>query len=490
MDPRTWFQDFTPFFLYLLFIVTIGPLLFGYHLAELNAPSKVLTCGKASLTGLKDSGLPQCIPMNPTQLGLVQSIFTLGGLIGALSISGISAGQGRRRAMQYSTISFIAGPIFESLAPNIAVLTIGRFISGLGAGASVVVVPIYVSEISPPAERGFFGAFTQVMVNVGIFLTQLLGYFFSYGQMWRLILGIGGAIGVGLALGLFTVVESPKLLATTGRTKQARDILQKIRGKQFNTEEEFASWGVETSVQDAEGEEERLLNDTPHSPVASLNQKNKNAVGLLQVMQDPHYRKAVFVVMLVMVAQQLTGINSIIMYGVALLARLLQSNSALLNLFVSAMNILVTIACAPLVDKLGRKTCLIGSISGMGISSLLLAFAIQKSIPILSAVAVLLFVASFAFGLGPVPFILASELVGPEAVNATQSWALGTNWISTFLVAQFFPMINAWLGGGIVYLGFAVIAAVFATAVAVFVPETKGKRDADEVWGRISERHD
>jgi MFS family permease len=171
------------------------------------------------------------------------------------------------------------------------------------------------------------------------------------------------------------------------------------------------------------------------------------------------------------------------MYGVSLLSDLLQSNSALLNLVVSALNIVVTAGCAPLIDKLGRKTCLLNSIAGMGISSLLLAVGIIRSVPILSAVAVLLFVSSFGLGLGPVPFILSSELVGPEAVGATQSLALAANWIATFVVAQFFPLASEKLHGK-VYFIFAGLAAFFWMFTAWFVPETKGKKTIDEVWGR------
>lgn len=171
------------------------------------------------------------------------------------------------------------------------------------------------------------------------------------------------------------------------------------------------------------------------------------------------------------------------MYGVSLLAGLLQSNSALLNLAVSALNIIVTAGCAPLVDKLGRKTCLLNSLAGMGISALLLAIGIIKSVPILSAVAVLLFVSSFGIGLGPVPFILSSELVGPEAVGATQSIALGSNWIATFIVAQFFPLASERLHGK-VYFIFAALSAFFFAFISWYVPETKGKKNHDEVWGR------
>jgi MFS family permease len=465
--------------------------------AELNTPQDVITCKRKSLLGPEavNPTLPQCIPMTEAELGLVSSIFTLGGFIGALGAGPISATRGRVLAMRLSAIFFTLGPVLEALAPSIAVLSIGRFLSGLGAGASVVVVPIYVSEVAPPAERGFFGSFTQVMVNLGIFVTQLLGYFLSYGQMWRIVLAVGGGIGLTLGLGLFTICESPKWLATHGgKGRKARDILQKIRGQKFDIDDEFSSWGVDASyedIDDIDGEEAGLLgNADPSSPPVPQSKSKHEVVGMLEAATHPLYRKAVFAVIMVMIAQQLTGINSIIMYGVHLLSDLLASNSAILNLAVSALNIIVTILCAPLIDHLGRKSCLLASISGMGIASLLLAFGIQNSIPILSGVAVLLFVGSFGVGLGPIPFILAAELVGPEAVNATQSWALGANWISTFIVAQFFPMVNNALGSGVVYFLFAGIALFFAIFVGVYVPESKGKRNADEVWGRTSERID
>lgn len=177
------------------------------------------------------------------------------------------------------------------------------------------------------------------------------------------------------------------------------------------------------------------------------------------------------------------------MYGVNLLSDLLESNSALLNLGVSALNIIVTLAGAPLVDKLGRKTCLLNSLTFMGIAALLLGIGITRKIAVLSAVSVALFVCGFGLGLGPIPFILSSELVGQEAVGATQSWALASNWIGTFLVAQFFPIAKDALGGK-VYFIFAGIAVFFWLFIAWYVPETKGKKTADEVWGRDHPRED
>src|ERR1700761_3031446 len=150
-------------------------------------------------------------------------------------------------------------------------------------------------------------------------------------------------------------------------------------------------------------EEARLLGGEEATAFGASPPKEKNqTIGMFEAMAIPKYRKAVICVIVIMMAQQLTGINSIIMYGVSLLANLLESNSAILNLGVSLLNIIVTIVCAPLVDKLGRKFCLLVSICGMGSSAVLLAFGIRYSISLLSAIAVLFFVGSFGFGLGPI----------------------------------------------------------------------------------------
>lgn len=245
MDPRAWARDLTGYFLLVLFTATLGPLLFGFHLAELNAPEDVIRCKKKALEASANPSLPQCMPMDPSQWGLVSSILTLGGLIGALSAGPIASSYGRLRCMQLTTVFFIIGPVFEALSLNIGVLTFGRFVSGLGAGASVVVVPIYISEIAPPAERGFFGAFTQIMCNFGILLAQLLGYFLSHDSKWRIILAAGGVVGLVQAVGLVLGVESPKWLADQGHPSTARKNLRKIRGSGSNISEEISGWGVD-----------------------------------------------------------------------------------------------------------------------------------------------------------------------------------------------------------------------------------------------------
>ena len=418
--------------------------------------------------------------MNPSQFGLVSSIYTLGGLLGALLAGPVATKYGRLFALRATTVFFILGPVTETFAPSIPILGLGRLVSGVGAGAAIVVGPIYISEVAPPNSTGFFGAFTQVMTNVGILLTQTLGLFLSQGNLWRILLAVAGLIGLSQLLGLLFVLESPTWLAEHQKGNLAKQVLQQIRGKDADIQAEIDAWKNPTASEHRSGEEEALL-----TPAAENASPKKPEVTMARAITDPSYRPAIIAVVGVMIAQQFTGVNSIIMYSVSLLQSILPTTSALLTVMISAINLFITLACAPLPDKIGRRSCLLASITGMGLNSILLALGIYYNQKVLSAIAALLFVASFAVGLGPVPFILASELVGPEAVEATQSWALAANWISTFIVAQFFPVLNDALGGrGKVYWVFAAMAGVLGAFIYRRVPETKDKVDADEVWGR------
>ena len=211
----------------------------------------MITCEKQGIQGSAiHPKLPQCIPMNVNQFALVSSIFTLGGLVGALLSGPFCNNKGRLPAMRLVTASFVVGPVCQSLAPNFPVMALGRFISGLGAGAGVVVVPIYISEIAPPKEKGLFGAFTQIMVNVGILVAQVLGYFLSRDSLWRIILATAGVVGVIQFIALSIVPESPKWLAENGQPPRAREILRKLRGRRMDIDEEVKAWKIDSSEQD------------------------------------------------------------------------------------------------------------------------------------------------------------------------------------------------------------------------------------------------
>ncbi|KAL8947775.1 MAG: hypothetical protein Q9222_005984 [Ikaeria aurantiellina] len=486
---KSLIRDTTAYFAYVLLVIILGPFQFGYHLAELNAPQDVLTCKKENLQeSALPSSLPHCIPMNTVQFSVVTSIFTLGGLLGALS-AGLSCNKyGRLLTMRMTTASFIVGSILETFSTNIPVMCFGRFVSGLGCGAAIVVVPIYIAEVAPPKEKGLFGAFTQIAINLGILATQLLGYFLSKGNKWRIILAVAGGTGLIQLICLFLVPESPKWLAEHRSPQHARQVLRKIRGHQANVDSEVKAWNIDATSEDI-SEEETLLSAPPGSHPTPNPKAAAASIGIWDALIKPAYRPAIIAVIAVMLAQQLTGVNSIVMYSVSLLSTLIPTRAALLIVFVSLLNVVATAAFAPLSDKIGRKTSMLLSIAGMGTCSVLLALSLMFGIKVLAAVATLAFVASFAVGLGPVPFILANELVGPEAVGATQSTGLAANWIATFIVSQFFPIVDKALGGhGKVYFVFAGFALVFGAFIAYWVPETKGKSGIEEVWGKREAR--
>lgn len=428
--------------------------------------------------------------MDNAAFAAVQSVFTIGGLIGSLGAGPTSSAKGRLFAMRLTSAFFVLGSAIETLASAVSVIAIGRMLAGVGAGAATVIVPLYISEVAPPKERGFFGVMTQISINVGILLTQTLGYFFSYGSAWRWVLGTGVIVGAVHASGLLVVPESPAWMAANESVTKAKKTLQRIRGSGYDINEETVTWGPDIAVP----EEEAALLDgdnvvTALPPAGKAAGESGSHKSFLEVVRDPLTRPAIIAVVGIMLSQQLCGINSIIMYSVSLLADLLPISSALLTILISVINLVTTVACSPLPDQLGRKTCLLLSIVGQGTSALLLALSIMFEIKILSAFLVLCFVASFAVGLGPVPFMMASEMVGQDAVGAAQSWALGANWVATFLVAQFFPLVNTALndklgGAGWVYFIFAALAAGCALFVWGRVPETKGKASVDEVWGR------
>lgn len=207
------------------------------------------------------------------------------------------------------------------------------------------------------------------------------------------------------------------------------------------------------------------------------NQKDTDVkVSLWEFITAKPYRKSLIAVIGIMLVQQLTGINAIVMYGVSVLSELIpERGAALINVFISGINLLFTFLASRSFDAAGRKPFLLASLTGLGVNSLALGIGIIYHIPLLSAVATVLFVSSFSIGLGPIPWMVAAELVAFEASGAAQSISLSANWIGTFLVSFGFPVLAATgIGKGGMFLVFATIAAIGAVFVDRFIPETKG----------------
>lgn len=418
--------------------------------------------------------------MNAQQIGSVTGLLSIGGLITALFAGNIAGVFGRRKASILTCIPFVIGSLLTGSAQTVWQLQIGRFVEGLGAGAAIVIVPLYLSEIGPAHLRGMLGFMSQVSINIGILLAQILGIFFSTYSKWRLILFFGAVIGAAYAtLLILFIQETPVWLASSGQIGSARKTLQYLRDNE-DVEDEFKDIGGEISqvvpssiAESISQDEDQALLST--EPSASSNMfpaetsSTENIVSVSSFVFSPRYRSQLIVVCGIMIAQQFCGVNSIIFYGVSVLANLFPELTKEINCFISILNCVVTMYSSTIVDKYGRKRMLITSIAGMAVAAFLLGFGINNALPTLSAVAATLFVFAFAIGLGPIPFMIISELVSHNAVGAAQSVGTTANWLATFVVGYSFPILRVKLEGYTYYL-FVVFCLISVVFVITFVP--------------------
>ena len=272
------------------------------------------------------------------------------------------------------------------------------------------------------------------------------------------------------------VDESPKWLFRRGDIQGARSVANRLRGGDpLLVEDEVRGWSSYGGP-NANPEQDGLL-----SP-GTNGDRFQTTISLLDYVKNSHYHKSLIVVSAIMLGQQFCGINSIIFYGVKTIRKILPDYAVVINCLISLGNAVITFTAAPLIDRLGRIPCLLLSVSIMGASSILMAVGILQTISVISVIATFSYVGSYAIGLGPIPFLMVPEVTQVEARGAAQSYGTTVNWISTFLVGYLFPILDSYIGG-YVYFIFAIICGLFATFIHNQVPETKGHKSYEEVWG-------
>lgn len=467
-------------------VICLGSLQFGYHMAELNSPEAILSCRASvpgaipyerSFFGLK--GFQKCIKLTSEQVGLVTSIFSIGGLLGSFYVGTVADSIGRRKTALLHNVIFFAGSFLNGISNSYYSLLFGRFVAGIGAGLALVVTSLVINEIAPPLQKGFLGSMNQVSVNIGILITQVLALWWNNDNDWRWLLFMGAAIAAAnFTLILLHVDELPVWLFHNGMSPQAFTVLHKLRGGEYATaRNEVNSWKHSLSDDQEEG---HLLQE---EDVADPNPSLKSAlVTLKEYLKSPEYFNSRLVATGILVLQQFCGINSIIFYGVSVLISIFPSQAVFINCLISIVNAVVTFASAPLVDKLGRKPLLLTSVTFMGVASALLGFGIIYKNSIFSIVGTFTYITFFAIGLGPIPFLLVGEVTQPKAKALAQSWGVTMNWVATFIVGFTFPILkNSWIGGGVYYI-FTAMCAFSYFFIKRYIPETKGRDTYEEVW--------
>jgi SP family arabinose:H+ symporter-like MFS transporter len=335
-----------------------------------------------------------------------------------------------------------------------------RFISGLGIGASSMICPVYIAELAPAAKRGRLGSLFQLGIVLGIFLTlfvnarvQSLGdEMWNAAVGWRWMLGAEVLPAAVLVLLLFYVPESPRWLIQMKREPEARDILERIAG----------SGGADEEIAAAQ----KVLDQAESS--------------FLELLTHRRFRRPLFIAVLLMIFSQFSGINAIMYYSTKIFATagIGVKNSFAASAIVGLVNLLFTFIAIALVDKAGRRALLLA-----GLTAQVMALGIAGWMFHVRAggvgllIAIVAFIAAFAMALGPVPWILCSEIFPAKIRGRAMSIATFAIWTSCYVVAQTFPMLNdsPRIGPALTFWAYAICSALGLIFVFALVPETKGR---------------
>ncbi|KAI8069997.1 general substrate transporter [Gongronella butleri] len=407
--------------------------------------------------------------MTDGQYSLVVAMLLAGGLLGALSASHYSDHYGRKQTLVYTALLIGAGSLLMTFAWTRWVLMAGRFVAGIGSGMVTVVVPVYLSECVPKAMRGFYGALNQLAIVIGIMISQVLGMLLV--TQWRWILFVGAIVAFAQLFLLPFCVDSPKYLASRqGGTHLAKQALLRLRGTSLeHVEEEIEEWRRES-----------LTGPTSPDPLLGTTSNNNAPATIGQFLTASRYRHGLCLVILLQLTQQLSGINAVIFYSTSIMSAVFPNASDRITVCISVINLVMTLVSAYMMDRAGRRTLFLISAFMMAFSSLLLGWSIENKYDRTSAVGIVAFVAAFAIGLGPIPFLMIPELVETHAVASAGSVGLATNMISNFIVSAGFMKLRDVIGQGQVFYVFALIVVTLALAALFYLPETKN-RSADEV---------
>lgn len=461
--------------LYCTLISCLGSVQFGYHTAELNAPQQVMSCSEFYIpdgntpydnTWLGEHNFKQCVPMDDEQIGMITAVFCVGGLLGSYYSGWLSNMYGRKKLSIYSSLVACLGSLILFGSNSYSGLIVGRMIVGLSSGLSIVVTPLFINEISPVEWKGALGSMNQVCINLGILLTQTLALKLADSYRWRWLMFTGFILAVTNILLWLLIEESPKWLMIKGHVPEAEMALYKLRGGTHqDAKDEIQKWLEDVRLQ----EDQEDLGGSKDGPT------------LWQYFRNPIFRKPRNVIIALLLGQQLCGINSIVFYGVKVIGQLLPDHAIQVNFAISMLNVVMTFIASLVIDHVGCKPLLMSSSAVMSLASFLISIGIVKSMSSLLVSSTLLYIAAFALGLGPIPFLIIGSLSAPQDAATAQSFGTVCNWIGTFIVAYLFPMIHDMIGGS-VYTIFGVIAVLFCAYTYYQIPETRNKSSYTEVW--------
>jgi SP family galactose:H+ symporter-like MFS transporter len=420
-------------------ISALGGMLFGYDIGVISG---------AILFIKKDFSL------SPGMEEIIVSSVLLGSLLGAI-VGGVMADRfGRRRLLIITAVVFGLGAIGAALSPGTAWLIVARVIAGTAIGIASFVAPLYISEIAPVDIRGKLVSINQVALTGGIVISYFIDYAFAGAQAWRWMFALAVIPAAAFGIGLIFIPNSPRWLAARGHTDQARTVLKQIRDPKKVASE---------------------LGEIQHS---MAQQK-----GHWSELLSPFLRPAMIVGIGLAIAQQITGINTVIYYAPTIFkfAGLSSASVAILaSVGVGIVNVALTLMAMQLIDRVGRRPLLLVSLAGMALSLFVLGLAfslpqLSDSLGWIAVASLMVYVGSFAIGLGPVFWLMLSEIYPLRIRGRAMSVGTIANWSANFIVALSFLTLTQVLGRPATFWLYAIISIGSWFFAFFLVPETMGR---------------
>jgi sugar porter (SP) family MFS transporter len=421
-------------------IAALGGFLFGYDTGVI---------GGAMLFMQKDLGLK-----THGQQQLTVAILLLGAIAGALIAGWLADKISRRRTKMISGTVYVIGGVGCALAHSYWQILAGRFWLGLAVGCASFVSPMYIAELVPPKIRGGVVSFNQLMVTLGILAAYIVDWGFApLPNNWRWMFALAVVPGAALAIGMYFMPFSPRWLVEKGREDDARAVLERYRNEEDDIDEE----------------------------IGEIKDVAKQEVPLRELLAKG-VRRMMVVGIALAVFQQIVGINTVIYYGPTILKFAGQQNTGALtqSVFIGCTNVFFTIVAILLLDKLGRRFFLITgtsilTVALIGLGIFFESASIQHNVGWLALVCLLVYIMGFAIGLGPVFWLMISEIFPLQMRGPAMAVCTMFNWGFNFLISYTFLTLTSAItkqGAFWLYAFFGVCAVIF---FSTFVPETKDR---------------
>jgi MFS transporter, SP family, galactose:H+ symporter len=438
MTPEKTKERCTAFLLFAVVVSSLGGLLYGYHTGIISGALVFLTSS---------------FHLSIADQAMVVSIILFGGLIGALGAGPIADKIGRKRAIAMTSVLFIIGAAMIALSESYAMILFSRFISGLGVGVISVAGPIYLAEISPPHYRGAFVACYQFALTVGILISFFINYLFAPSADWRWMFAIGIFPALFQIFALFFLPETPAWLFRNGFDEQGIKALQRLRRDKEWT----------------------------HQIEAMKSSASHHKHGNWKALLSHQLRFVMIIGFCLSVFQQITGISTVIFYAPKIFqtAGIASATGAILaTLGIGIINVIATCFSTWILDRVGRRILLLIGIGGMALCLALLSLAYFLNvgmIDIIAFISLIGYVAFFAIGLGPVTWVVLSEIYPLKVRGKAMTVAAFGNWLFNYLVSLTFLDFIGKMGPEGIFLMYALISAGAFWFIYRYIPETKGK---------------